>query len=136
MLWSIKNGVLPFGGILGSLLSGWIVDGFGRRYGLLMSNVLIIFSASLYISSKPFGSYACLLVGRFFTGVFSGLSCSILPLYLMEISPNNLRGSVGSLNQLTSNISIIIFLVTKINKIILQKLVSCHWNLDSKHTWT
>jgi MFS family permease len=109
MLWSVKNGVLPFGGLLGALISGWIADRFGRRHGLLMANILIIFSATLFISSRPLMSYVCLLIGRFLTGVFSGLSCSILPLYLMEISPDNLRGSVGSMNQLTSNDFFIIY---------------------------
>jgi len=26
MLWSVKNGVLPFGGLLGALISGWIAE--------------------------------------------------------------------------------------------------------------
>ena len=85
------------------MFSGWIADGFGRRYGLLMANILIIFSAILNISAKYMNSYECLIAGRYFAGLFSGLSCSLLPLFLMEIAPDHLRGFAGSMNQLTSN---------------------------------
>ncbi len=95
---------MPFGGVVGSAFSGWIADGIGRRRGLIMSNIFIICSLLFIISSKPIMSYECLIAGRFFAGVSSGLSCSLLSLYLMEISPDNLRGSVGSINELASNI--------------------------------
>ena len=84
-------------------MSGSIADIFGRRNGLMMSNVLIFFSAFLNIFSKPFKSYEMLTIANMFAGIFSGLSSSILSLYIMEISPDNLRGFNGSMNQLTSN---------------------------------
>jgi MFS transporter, SP family, solute carrier family 2 (facilitated glucose transporter), member 4 len=67
-----------------------------------MANILIIFSAILNISSKVLNSYECLIAGRLLAGIFSGLSSSLLSLFLMEISPDNLRGFAGSMNQLTS----------------------------------
>lgn len=89
---------------MGSLFSGTVADGIGRKQGLLYVNILIIFAAVLNISSKFIKAYEFLIAGRFFAGLFSGLSCSILPLFLMEISPDHLRGFAGSMNQLTSKI--------------------------------
>lgn len=39
------------------------------------------------------------MVARFLSGIFCGLFTGILPLYLNELSPQNLRGLVGTLNQ-------------------------------------
>jgi hypothetical protein len=40
----------------------------------------------------------------FYIGIFSG----ILPLYLAELSPKNLQGSIGSLNQLLIVIGVLV----------------------------
>lgn len=49
--------------------------------------------------SKFIKSYETLMVARFLSGIFCGLFTGILPLYLNELSPQNLRGLVGTLNQ-------------------------------------
>jgi SP family facilitated glucose transporter-like MFS transporter 1 len=40
------------------------------------------------------------MVGRFFIGVFCGLFSGVLPMYLSECPPKNLKGLAGTLNQL------------------------------------
>lgn len=35
-----------------------------------------------------------------YSGLFCGLFSGILPLYLSELAPKNLRGTIGTLNQL------------------------------------
>lgn len=41
------------------------------------------------------------MISRFLTGFYCGLFSGLLPLYLSECPPKNLRGSVGTLNQLS-----------------------------------
>ena len=40
------------------------------------------------------------MVSRFITGLFCGFFTGVLPIYLYEIAPKNLRGLTGTLNQL------------------------------------
>ena len=61
----------------------------------------MILSAVLNIISKFVKSYETIMVGRFLSGVLSGLFSGIAPMYLNELPPQNLKGAAGTLNQLT-----------------------------------
>lgn len=100
-LWSITNGLMPAGGLIGGLSSGFFADLFGRKKALMYTNVLVVISAILNIASKFIPAYETLMAGRFFAGVLSGLFSGILPLYLNELAPANLRGFTGTMNQLS-----------------------------------
>ena len=50
--------------------------------------------------AKYIKAYETIMAARFLTGLFCGLFTGILPIYLYEIAPKNLRGLTGTLNQL------------------------------------
>lgn len=75
---------------------------------MLWNNVTILIAVILEGFAKPCGSYEMLLVGRFFVGINSGLNAGLTPMYLSEISPQHLRGAVGTVYQLVVTISILI----------------------------
>lgn len=54
-------------------------------------NVFVALSAFLYLISKKINSYETIVLGRFVSGVVSGLLTGVVPIYVNEISPINLR---------------------------------------------
>lgn len=61
----------------------------------------MLISSIVGFSSKIFKSIHMLLFSRLFSGIYCGFSNTILPIYLSECSPNNLRGWTGTLIQLS-----------------------------------
>lgn len=50
--------------------------------------------------SKPCNSYEMIMIGRFVIGLNCGLNSGLCPMYIVELSPVRIRGSVGCLFQL------------------------------------
>ncbi|KAG0306053.1 hypothetical protein BGZ98_003040 [Dissophora globulifera] len=96
--WSVLVATLTLGGFVGALFVGSrLADRFGRKNALLLNN------ASLLLGSIMMGcasSYTAMLVGRFLIGIGCGAVTVIVPMFLAEVSPPELRGSLGVMNQL------------------------------------
>lgn len=75
---------------------------------MLSVNSIVLLSTILNVISKFVKSYETIMASRFFTGFYCGLFSGLLPLYLSECPPKNLRGSVGTLNQLSIVLGILI----------------------------
>ncbi|KAG5835297.1 solute carrier family 2, facilitated glucose transporter member 1-like [Anguilla anguilla] len=99
-LWSLSVAIFSIGGIFGSFSVGLFVNRFGRKYSMLMANVLAFVAAALMGFSKMAASWEMLIIGRFIVGLYSGLSTGFVPMYVGEISPTALRGAMGTLHQL------------------------------------
>lgn len=93
------------GALIGSACIGPIATRLGRRGGLLANNLLVIIAVLLMVSAKYFGSWPLLLVGRIVVGVNCGINSGVVILYLNEIAPKNVRGSVGTVFQLGGGVS-------------------------------
>ncbi len=48
----------------------------------------------------PANAYEMLIVGRVLIGLACGLFTGLVPLYVTEIAPVNIRGGMGTFNQL------------------------------------
>ncbi|KAN0006981.1 hypothetical protein ACTFIU_005174 [Dictyostelium citrinum] len=94
-----------FGAMVGSFLSGFFVDIFGRKKTLLANNLFYLLGPLLCSVGK---NYATLLIGRLITGVGVGIASSVVPLYITEISPPSFRGSLGLLRQSTVTLGIML----------------------------
>mgnify|MGYP000592162205 CR=1 FL=1 len=96
------------GCIIGSALSGFFASRFGRKLSLLIAGVMFFLSAlgSYYPEFLifPYGepSYSLLLAFNFYRvigGVGVGLASAICPMYIAEIAPSSIRGTLVSWNQ-------------------------------------
>ncbi|TMS32844.1 hypothetical protein L596_000643 [Steinernema carpocapsae] len=106
--WSICVGIFAVGGMAGGLLSGWVADKMGRK-GAMFANNFIALAAAIFMTSAKFvNAYPLLIIGRLIIGFNSGLNSGLVPMYLTEVSPINLRGMLGSVHQLLVTISILV----------------------------
>ncbi len=96
------------GCILGSALSGFLASRYGRKKTLVISGVLFFISAlGSYYPETFFFDYGkptmSLLVAfnfyRILGGVGVGLASAICPMYIAEVAPSNVRGTLVSWNQ-------------------------------------
>ncbi|WP_090617310.1 sugar porter family MFS transporter [Natrinema salaciae] len=93
------------GAIVGAALGGRLADRLGRRR-LILVGAVIFFVGSLIMAIAP--TVEILIVGRIVDGVGVGFASVVGPLYISEISPPEIRGSLVSLNQLTITSGILI----------------------------
>ncbi|CAI2347299.1 unnamed protein product [Caenorhabditis sp. 36 PRJEB53466] len=108
LAWSVAVSVFAVGGMAGGLLSGWLADKVGRRGALFYNNLFALAAAALMGLAKSVGAYPMIIIGRLIIGFNCGLSSGLVPMFLTEISPVNLRGMLGSLHQLLVTIAILV----------------------------
>lgn len=96
-------GCVIFGAMAGNLLAGPLSDKFGRKKILLITAILFTISASW---SALATNYLSFVIARIIGGIGIGGAILIAPIYIAEIAPPKLRGSLVSLNQLNIVIGI------------------------------
>ncbi|KAM6330149.1 solute carrier family 2, facilitated glucose transporter member 5-like [Podargus strigoides] len=95
LLYSLTVSIFALGGLVGSLLVGVLVEWYGRNGTLSRSTLLILLAGGFMGFSRELESPEMVIIGRSITGLHSGICLSVVPLYLGEIAPKNLRGFLG-----------------------------------------
>nr|XP_020847744.1 solute carrier family 2, facilitated glucose transporter member 9 [Phascolarctos cinereus] len=95
LLWSVTVSIFAIGGLVGTMMVTLIGKVLGRKCMLLVNNAFAILAAVLMACSHEAGSFEILILGRFIMGIDGGIALSVLPMYLNEISPKEIRGSLG-----------------------------------------
>lgn len=93
--WAVGSALV--GCIAGAIIAGMLSDRLGRKRLLLISAVLFIISA---IGSAFAQNLSEFVFARFIGGIGVGSASMLSPLYIAEISPARIRGSLVSLNQM------------------------------------
>ncbi|XOD70134.1 MAG: sugar porter family MFS transporter [Sodalis sp. (in: enterobacteria)] len=100
--WVVSS--MMFGAALGALAAGWISAKKGRKISLLIASVLFIIGSLWSALSLNVES---LIIARILLGLAIGMASYIAPLYLSEIAPEKIRGSMISMYQLMITIGIL-----------------------------
>lgn len=93
------------GAIIGAAAGGVLADRFGRRKMIILAGIIFTLSA-LGTSLAP--TVSTLIAGRIIVGLAIGIASFTSPMYMSEISPAKIRGSLVSLNQLAVTIGIVV----------------------------
>ncbi|XAR57147.1 hypothetical protein NMG60_11025185 [Bertholletia excelsa] len=95
--YSTFGSILTIGAMIGAVTSGRISDFVGRKRAMRLSALFCIAGwLTVYFSKGAFS----LDVGRFLTGYGIGIFSYVVPVFIAEIAPKNLRGGLTTLNQL------------------------------------
>ncbi|KAK8428317.1 sugar transporter [Phyllosticta citricarpa] len=97
--------VLTLGAMLGAFVNGPTADKVSRRWSLLFANIVFLVGSIIQAAAQ---TTAEIFVGRFIAGVSIGMLSMGVPLYLGELAPPNIRGSLVALQQLAITIGIMV----------------------------
>ena len=88
---------LLLGAMIGAALAGRLADRMGRRRLIIIAAVVFTGGAILAAVAP---SVTVLIIARVIIGLAVGSAALVVPLYLAEIAPTEVRGSIASLNQM------------------------------------
>ncbi|KAK2191457.1 hypothetical protein NP493_53g18000 [Ridgeia piscesae] len=108
IVWATSVSVYLIGGCGGAFCAGWFADAFGRKKSILFCHIFGVIAAGLFILCKTMTSFEMLILARLIVGFGCGAGTGLVPMYLTEISPINIRGAMGVLHQLGLTIGILL----------------------------
>jgi sugar porter (SP) family MFS transporter len=88
---------LVFAAALGAMAGGRLSDGWGRRKTIILLAVLF-FLGTLAVVLTP--NFEVLVVGRILLGLAVGGASTVVPVFLAELAPYEIRGSLAGRNEL------------------------------------
>ncbi|XP_064405239.1 uncharacterized protein LOC135350390 isoform X4 [Halichondria panicea] len=88
--------IISIGGAIGNLFAGKIVDYIGRKVSLVVSGAIVVLGAVIQSAAVQSASWM-LILGRFVAGVGYGGIYMAGSIYIAEIAPKHIRGSLTAL---------------------------------------
>ncbi|KAK9458466.1 general substrate transporter [Lipomyces oligophaga] len=97
--------IMTLGAMIGAFINGPVSDKFSRRWSILYANLVYLVGSVLQFAAVH---VAMLFLGRFIFGLAIGMLAMVVPLYLSEVVPPNVRGAMVALQQLSITLGIMV----------------------------
>lgn len=97
--------VLTLGAMIGALINGPVADRLSRRWSICLAGTIFMVGTALQAAAV---NVPMMFIGRFIAGVSIGMLSMVVPLYISELAPPNLRGALVSLQQLGITVGIMV----------------------------
>ena len=109
---------LPFGAIFGGIISNFFANKYGRRLTMIIADLLTILGVLFSTQS----SLEIMLFSRVVCGVATGINFMIIPLYVREISPPEMSGSMGSDFRISFSIGLLVPILMSIGLLLKENI--------------
>lgn len=119
--------LFSIGGMIGSSFASSVSNKHGLRFSFLLT--LSLNCIGSFIEARS-ASLIWLLIGRGISGTSGGFAIVLVPLYVNSISPALLRGTLGSMTQVSVNLGI---LLTQLSAMALAD--ESHWRIILDLGW-
>lgn len=103
--WALAVSCFAVGGPFGAAVGGKFADQRGRR-GAMLIGIWIFLAGGLIQTIAQ--DMITIIVSRFIIGFASGYSTVLVPMYLGEMAPPTLRGTLGTMTQFSQVIGILV----------------------------
>ena len=87
----LLTAMIELGALAGALNQGWIADRYSRKYSIVGAVGVFVVGSALQTAAVD---YPMLTVARLVGGVGIGMLSMVVPLYIAEISPPEVRGAL------------------------------------------
>ncbi|KAK1468037.1 hypothetical protein CCUS01_06741 [Colletotrichum cuscutae] len=101
----LMTAMITLGAFIGAMNQGWLADMISRKRSIMVAVVIFTIGSSIQTAAV---NYDMLVGGRFIGGLGIGMLSMVVPLYISEISPPEIRGSLLVFEQLSIVFGIVV----------------------------
>jgi MFS family permease len=105
----LLTAMIELGAFLGAMNQGWIADKISRKWSIMVAVGIFLFGSALQTGSI---NYEMLVGARFIGGIGVGMMAMVAPLYISEIAPPEIRGTLLVLQELSICTAIVVAFYT------------------------
>jgi len=96
--------IRSIGCLVGSIIASPIASKYGRRRGMMISDTFMLLTALLH--AVPYIEF--LTISRFLIGIYIGLNCVFVPVFIGEISPTEIKARAGTLSSIFDSLGLLL----------------------------
>ncbi|QSZ28845.1 hypothetical protein DSL72_003350 [Monilinia vaccinii-corymbosi] len=101
----ILTAMIELGALFGALNQGWIADKYSRKYSIMIAVGVFLVGSILQTAATSFNM---LIVARLIGGMGIGMLSMVTPMYISEIAPPEIRGTLLVMEELSIVVGIVI----------------------------